>query len=500
MRFRSCDLPPELLVRIFNEVKARDGSLRVVDLSQVCSRWRAAALGASEVWSFIRNARAPQAAELLRRSRFAPLHVRYSCHEVPTAPDMDGVFNSLGSGLLVVLAAMVRLRSLEIVWCGRVFNQMFAALQQPAPLLESIHVERAGRLSESPPTYTICGDLPVLRMLSFIDVPVSMAPCGMSVMRSLRELNLVNPLSSWDVQEMLQALSAMEVIERLCLVGALGFDPEDPGVFTGGGAHRRLPATLSNIILEDHATTLLSLLTSCELPDGANVSITANCWDDEDLRVDTSEIASILRPWLARRVNRAPLTRLCLAHGHESMKLEISGPDSEKVLLFVIVPPFKRPTSEMASEFLTRTKNLFDVCLPKEFVYKDRHNHHEGPPIRGLRLLIPRLGDVRKLVLDHALGFLELFNDATPLRSALPHLINLQLSRVDLTPQAIETLRVALANDRLSEIEISHKSDASPTVQALSLFADHVAETSRDQESDEESDEEMDVDYPDAAL
>jgi hypothetical protein len=130
-------LPPETLTEIFRYVIGLDqsewssGSLRWVRMIGVCRYWHSVMMESPRLWSCLVFNDIQITTEMLRRSKSSPLVVKANL-------SMRGIMQK---AIELPLAHMSRIRVLHVQGTDELFARLFAAIHQPAPLLQSLRLE-----------------------------------------------------------------------------------------------------------------------------------------------------------------------------------------------------------------------------------------------------------------------------------------------------------------------------------------------------------------------
>lgn len=140
------------------------GSLRWIQISHVCKRWRMVAIGCTRLWSDLNFSSPCFAAIMLERSRNAPLHVKYNTF----------IHGEQSHAILSdVLSHSDRLKSVELCNNRLPYPTLLSAMGKSAPLLEklAISVGYSSSLWVLPEDFTM-GEAPSLKHLEILDFDI----------------------------------------------------------------------------------------------------------------------------------------------------------------------------------------------------------------------------------------------------------------------------------------------------------------------------------------
>ena len=130
-------LPNELLYKIFTTFAGLEQSdyINGTDISwirpitAVCSHWRAVALECPRLWSSIIFSRPSWAAEMLKRSKMAPLIIK---------ADLTYLTPKMVDAVQMALQHVSRIRELHLTASKATMEKLIDNLNEPAPLLQSL--------------------------------------------------------------------------------------------------------------------------------------------------------------------------------------------------------------------------------------------------------------------------------------------------------------------------------------------------------------------------
>ncbi|KAF8066005.1 hypothetical protein FPV67DRAFT_122629 [Lyophyllum atratum] len=290
-------LPPEILGTIFKHVASgatKRARLGWICVSHVCSYWRSAALDCPDLWSDIPFTHLSWAAEMVQRSKMAPLRVAVAFRRnSDTGKISQRKAQAVHSVLSQVLTQTSRIKELSISqsvhWSHTVFMELIELLDAPAPLLEKFDIsfgakDPGGRLPDG-----------LLASPSRL-IHLRLSRCGItwqglvfSNLKTLRILNIPNAMHP-TMNQFLTALSEMPSLE--ILVFCSSFAPPDIA-HTASQTTATLPCLRSLQVDSDfgECAVLLDCLTYPK-----NIQVQVKC------RVFNSDIQSASRPSLIRRL------------------------------------------------------------------------------------------------------------------------------------------------------------------------------------------------------
>ncbi|GLB40950.1 hypothetical protein LshimejAT787_0901650 [Lyophyllum shimeji] len=216
-------LPPELLGTIFKYVAGTEtpeyATVRWIAVSHVCWHWRRVALDCPDLWSNIRFGHPSLAAEMVQRSRMAPLTVFATLGDgygKRVARQSEGL--AVQAVLRQILSQMSRVKELSLKtsasWASDMLTELIALMDGPAPLLENLSISCLGRDDANRLSDSLVAGLPRL-------VHLDLSGCGMTwhgvVLRNLTSLKISNiPRTMYpSVHQLLTALSQMPSLEVL---------------------------------------------------------------------------------------------------------------------------------------------------------------------------------------------------------------------------------------------------------------------------------------------
>ncbi|KAH0588519.1 hypothetical protein H2248_004352 [Termitomyces sp. 'cryptogamus'] len=142
--FIACRIPPEILGAIFAEMKDdnRYGMITrwFKSVSHVCSYWREVALANPSLWADIQINSSPLVMEMVRRSKAAPLIIKYCELDESDPADSYTVLNE------ILCHHLSRVKSLDLRLHSTRTNRpivckLLALIGQPAPMLECLYIE-----------------------------------------------------------------------------------------------------------------------------------------------------------------------------------------------------------------------------------------------------------------------------------------------------------------------------------------------------------------------
>jgi hypothetical protein len=260
-------LPPEVLLLVFEfcvsgGISVFHPSRRIVSaydtrFSQVCTAWRALAFGAPELWRAPPLQHPDLAALYLQRAHGSPLSIVY-----------DGrAGSSREDALLATLTDMsqlqhIVLRHLELL--SR--SNRFAALQQPAPQLETLFLHTSLPMNFGG-TFLSC-TAPRLRALALRGCTVSW---DVPIFAQLTRLDLTGWRGgqtswSWDIDTVLMTLLHTPLLESFTLTEALALDASGVEVRALPGGRVALAQLQRIRIVEEELLCSLILLAYLQLP------------------------------------------------------------------------------------------------------------------------------------------------------------------------------------------------------------------------------------------
>ena len=288
-------LPPELLGAIFLEYAQAcryPASIATqvppwVAVSYVCRYWRGVALGYANLWTRLFFVSRQWMAELLRRSKSAPLIIYVDFSRIA-----EGDFGRSCS-LQDALAHMERIKEICIHggrWniCNAIWNKL--TLMEAAPLLQSLY------LSPNEDHFidmTEAGAMPSLQRMYLESCKVDWSS---PIFTRLTDLTLNHTLSkSIQLDDFLLLLSRAPCLRRLCLQNTFSPDEiefEDSLINTQNTTKVSLPQ-LNGLILTEPIPWVAALLAQVEFPQSTVVQLMGNCESPEDV--------SLLLPFIMDR-------------------------------------------------------------------------------------------------------------------------------------------------------------------------------------------------------
>lgn len=447
---KDCQLPPEILLRIFNEFKLWRGSASCFTLAHVCRFWRATALGACGLWTHVRNAKYDEAVALLRLSRTAPLTVWYDSHD-PLFSDQLGQERArqlMGAGLdLVISDERERIEEVYVAWGGSPFRNTARLIGERTPLLHTVHLDCLDELEDSAADHAILYEKPSLRAFSVDQVLIREAPDvqGRSL-QNLRELSIVNAPPEWELDKCLSLLGGLRSLESLSLESSVHFEPS-PTVAFPDRPVCTLPVTLSELTVMDFSSNLVALLVSCEIPSTTSLCLIVDQVGLHEVRNDMREIGVALRPWISKvDQSRLELFHLRLGCGSSPFGASI-GNEAGGDALEVTCQPCEDASLDTISDFLEELVPILSFCHVRDFWFEDGSRQKGELPVRGLMPMLPHLARAERLSVIHQANLLQCAS-LEPFEQHFPQLTQVKLVGVP------ESFEIAAAIGSFAEVII----------------------------------------------
>jgi F-box-like len=268
-------LPTELLYKIFSTLACLDYSNPtdvswIRPITAVCSHWRAVALECPRLWSSIIFSRPSWAAEMLKRSKMAPLAIR---------ADLTYLTPKMVDAVQMALQHVSRIRELHLTASKATMEKLIDNLNQRAPLLQSLCLSNP-RYSHflmddgyTLPTSLFDGDGHRLQRLELVKCNIrwdSPLLCGLTQIKIHKMSNMCRPT----MPQLLDALEKMPLLESLDMEDSLPVLPEDALSIPSGQRTVPLPH-LSHLCLL--ATTLEIASFLCHLSYPATTCVRLSC-------------------------------------------------------------------------------------------------------------------------------------------------------------------------------------------------------------------------------
>ncbi|KAI0637345.1 hypothetical protein C8Q77DRAFT_1097128 [Trametes polyzona] len=263
-------LPPELLTMIFSFVEAssEEDCKDLLNITHVCNRWRAVAIGTPVLWTRISFTHSGGVDAFLQRSKNQPLHVTVHTRELV-----------LVSTIRSLTKEIHRTRSLKVaIPASFALNVVAKKLFGHTPQLEELCLERLPQHEEER-RFTVAFPMepadfdgaPALRSLKLRGIPLPYLPRGPN---KLTNVDLGGFLPSLSI--LLDLLERSPQLKRLSLHGLFNEDAEeDPRKVS-------LPHLETLEVHSFHATGIASFLPSLSLPKSTNISLFASLDIGED--------------------------------------------------------------------------------------------------------------------------------------------------------------------------------------------------------------------------
>ena len=310
-------LPPEIFSEIFmqaagihSEDYAVDQTLPAIrDLvraSHVCKQWRAIALGCPALWACIDlNRPSEWVAELLARSKGAPLYVSMNCRKrsACTSPTRKRwMKDSLG----MALACLGRIRELKLIVTPKFSEaqEVLKLLDGPAPLLESLTIDdmfSRSRVEEHTSGLLNRAESRGLRRLHLRHCDtVSWEGIALG---NLTHLNVENHTRYMGLPDFLGALSRMPRLEELLVAGALTLasHDNDKSVLLSP-TPVALPQLRSLQVLRGYVTASACLLDNLATPTLSHLSIALQLESVYESQDTDAASHAVLLPAMAAKV------------------------------------------------------------------------------------------------------------------------------------------------------------------------------------------------------
>ncbi|KAJ7180688.1 hypothetical protein C8R46DRAFT_1070260 [Mycena filopes] len=244
-------LPAEMLSRIFLFCSRQvPHSLSwIKEVSHICRHWRAVALGCPNLWCSITFSRPKWAAEMLKRSKMAPLRIRVNADYL-TPKVIEAVHSSLGQ--------ISRTEELDVA--GGSVIQEILNLTDPAPYLHSLSLSLLSHWQTSPervvlPADFLNGEAPRLRKIELTGFSIPWDSPLMSNLVNLKVMNPGAPPPPSSMNELVEALGRMPLLETLELENVLPTLAEDITTICVPSVRAQLPC-LKRIVLVSYVSVL----------------------------------------------------------------------------------------------------------------------------------------------------------------------------------------------------------------------------------------------------
>jgi hypothetical protein len=210
-------LPAEILAQIFQtaitlaETEFSSNELQVWTITQVCPHWQSVVIEFPNLWSSLVFTSVGLTTEMLRRSKASSLVVKADFHRSDSARE----------AVCLALRHSSRIRILHIRASWGDFEELASAMDEPAPILESIHFanERWDWGSVlSLPQSLFKDDTPRLRYFTARGL---MVPWGLPLLRGLTHLEIRDGIYPPSLAEFRAVLSNCPALSTLIIVKCL---------------------------------------------------------------------------------------------------------------------------------------------------------------------------------------------------------------------------------------------------------------------------------------